>query len=95
LGGRVPDAILEAHLQITPTTRPQRLDRRLDRLQTAIERGGVDSERFRVEGRAGEVRGELVRLAHAVRGQAWVDGVSCWCWEGGVVGAGARVDGVV
>lgn len=94
----IPYSILDPHVQITRlicSLGSQGFNGRLDRLETSIERARIYCVWFRVEGRAGDVRGELVRLAHAVRGQAWVDWVAGGCWDGGSVDACSGVYGVI
>lgn len=74
---------------------PQDFSGRLDRLQTSIERARIYYVWLRVEGRAGDVRCEFLRLAHTVRGQTWVDWVAGGRWVGGSVGSCSGVYGVV
>ena len=73
----------------------QLLNRGLDRLQAAIERTRVDSEWLWVELSSGNVRCELMRLAHAMRGQRWICRVPCWRGELGPVCSRAKIDGPV
>jgi hypothetical protein len=73
----------------------QLFNRGLDRLQAAIEWTRVYPEWLRVELGACNVRCELVRLAHTMRGQRWVGWVPCRRRELGPIGSRAEVDGPV
>jgi len=100
-----PQPILNPHIQINPIIpiTPgnllllllQRLHSRPYRLQTPIERTAVHPARLGSERRTGQVRGELVRLAHAVGGQGRVGRVARRGGELGVVAARLEVDGPV
>lgn len=65
------------------------LDGRVEGLEAAVEGRGVDC----LDGwrKGGEVRGEVVGLFDAVRGEGGVGGDAGWGREGVRVGAGLRV----
>lgn len=71
------DVILLLSLTLTRLELLERLHRRLDSLQTSIERTAVDPARLRRERGTAQVRGEFVRLADAGDRQGRVD------WDSG------------
>lgn len=88
--GAVPlaKAGLDANLLVRRGGVPD--DKGVDGLQAAVVWAGVDALNGRVETR--EVRGELVGLRDAVRGQGWVGGDAGWGGQWCVVGAAGGVD---
>lgn len=68
---------------------------RLDCLEAAVKRAGVDAEWLWVKLRGVDVSPQLMRLSHAMGSQRWVGRVPRGRWELRYVGAGAEVDGPV
>lgn len=68
---------------------------RLNRLQAPPKRTRVDAPRLGRYIFADYMRGEFVRLPHAVRGEGWVGGIPCGILELGAVFAGFGVEGPV